>query len=133
MAQSIEIKVDQKQLRSLITAFQRFPDETRKAMRVGLATAAGVVEREARLNHRYKTRSGNLERNTTSELFRGKQLASRVFVNDERAEYGKYIHGGFKTWSPDKFLFKALRNKEEEVFRIIDRAMGKAVERLNNG
>lgn len=78
----------------------------------------GMVETtlDAKANHRFTARSGNLERSIIPEVIRtNDNIIGMVFLKDEIALYGKYIHNGFRSWRPDPFL----KNSAETHFEII--------------
>ena len=78
---------------------------------------------EAKAQHRFTARSGNLERSIKNQIKAEPNKILSIFHLDHRiANYGKFIHEGFKSWKPDKFLEdsfnkhinmlkKALKNK----------------------
>lgn len=60
---------------------------------------------EAKATHRFCPQTGNLERSILSDVKRcGKEIVGKVYLEDSIAVYGKYIHRGFKSWTPDPFL-----------------------------
>ena len=60
---------------------------------------------EAKAHHRFESRSNNLEKSIKNKIKTGANKISSSFYFDNRiANYGKFIHEGFKSWKPDKFL-----------------------------
>lgn len=85
---------------------------------------------EAKATHRFTARSGNLERSVISEMKRSdKDIQGSVLLKDSIALYGKYIHNGFKSWSPDPFL----RISTEKFFPLIINEIKAKIEQLIQG
>lgn len=59
------------------------------------------VKQAARSNHRFESRTGNLERaiknNKTAD-------GGSVYVDESIAPYGKYVHDGHRSWAADNFI-----------------------------
>lgn len=81
------------------------------------------VQEDAQSNHRYKRRTGNLER---SIKIRNKPDGGMVYINEAQAPYGKFVHDGQRSWAPDQFLYNAAIKNEPELNRKIDQAVDKA-------
>lgn len=75
-------------------------------------TIANIIEDEAKSNHRYKSRTGNL---TSATKAVSTKDAVRAYIDDTKAKYGKYIHDGKGRWSPDPFLDKAVANNLDRI------------------
>lgn len=70
------------------------------------------IVKDANRQHRFKPQSGNLERSIKYRIsITPKRIISFLFLDNRIANYGKYIHNGFKSWKPDPFLFNAVENK----------------------
>jgi hypothetical protein len=54
-----------------------------------------ITERDARMHHRFKTKSGSLERSIQHDTSKD-GLYGRVFLNTGTAKYGPYQHDGTK-------------------------------------
>lgn len=108
-----------------VEALRKFPpvfvDEMKNENRIFLRT----VQRVARRIHRFKTRSGNLERSVLIDVSRQKVRGGMrrgleggsVYLEQGIAPYGRRIHEGWGRWKPDPFLVKAfikLRDTEYE-------------------
>jgi len=59
---------------------------------------------QAKASHRFTSRSGRLEQAIQGTLAGSK---GEALINNSIASYGKYIHEGHRSWSPDRFLTKA--------------------------
>ena len=84
---------------------------------------------DATAHHRFITRSGNLERSIQSSAAQvGDDVVGEVFINESISNYGKYVHEGHGSWSPDKFIDQAFsRNQssiDSEIEAAINREMG---------
>jgi hypothetical protein len=79
------------------------------------------IQVEAQRHHRYTRRTGRLERSIRSTMNR---TGGEVFIDDSMADYGKYVHEGFKSWNPDKFLYQAA----EKYDKVLDVAVEKAID-----
>lgn len=93
----------------------------------GFKKLKGVVEKlsleivlEAKAVHRFTSRSNNLERSVKNTISTTPKSITSNFKLDERiANYGKYIHRGFRSWKPDPFLKNAIDNKVKLLKRLI--------------
>lgn len=102
-------------LEELVKAFEAAPEKVRQMVRVQMKMAARDIKEHAATHHRYKTRSGNMERS-------GVETA----VEDSRAEiflspavpYGVFLHEGTKAHNIVPRSKKALRwvNGNEFIF-----------------
>lgn len=82
------------------------------------------VKEKAKKEHRYKRRTGNLERSVkTQETHDG----GSVFIDDSQAPYGKYVHSGHGSWNPDEFLYDA--QDEKLLDKMIDDVIDKSIEK----
>lgn len=88
---------------------------------------AKLVEDYARANHRYITRTGNLENSTYATY--SEQNGLEVFTDLVAADYSEYIISGFKTWSPDPFLDNAIEATSVEAEAEMEVAFDRAWER----
>lgn len=113
-------------LKSLEKALNAFPKETFKAVNLELKKGARDVQVDARANHRFTTRTGALERSVETRLSPS-LLRARVGINKRFAKYGKYIHDGFKSWKPDRFITKAGEAKKEDLKKDIQRAVARVM------
>lgn len=117
---AIKFKVDKKKfIRALLRAPKEFSTELNREIAVQMED----VKEQAGDKHRYKTRSGELDRSITSKKVR--DFTGQVFLDRSRAIYGPRIHQGWGTWRPDPFLFTAFIKRR----RIIRREFQKALER----
>lgn len=89
-----------------------FKDDSFAIISEGMTNAA----LEAKASHRFVSRSGNLERSIIPEVKQTRNnIIGRVYLKDSIANYGKYIHNGFRSWKPDPFLEKAFETESEKI------------------
>ena len=69
-----------------------------------------IVLNEAKTNHRYISRTGTL-RNATSADYLDNKL--KLYINEAKAKYGKYVHEGQRSWAQDPFIDNAVNNNIE--------------------
>lgn len=119
----LTIKVDSKEFER---ALKEAPVLLERNLRIGLKEVNTLITRQARSSHRFKTRSGNLERSVQSEV---KNLTSEIYLEPGIAVYGRRIHEGYGKWNPDQFLYRAAETKEQEATKILDEAIGRALNR----
>lgn len=73
--------------------FNKFPIEAAKEMRIELSKAARTIASDAKLHHRFKTKSGMLER-AIKYIVSKSGLSAQIYIDDGIAKYGKYVHEG---------------------------------------
>lgn len=79
---------------------------------------------DAKYQHRYTVRTGNLQKATHAEV---KELTGELSISDIKAHYGVYVHQGHHTWSPDQFVYKAFANKRPALDRSLAEAVNQAI------
>lgn len=84
------------------------------------------VSRDAKTIHRYKRKTGKLERGVREER---RKDGGSVFVDDTYAHYGKYVHMGQRSWAPDEFVFRAGDANERDLDNLIDKAVDDVLKR----
>lgn len=89
-----------------------------------LSTESRKIEQKARTRHRYRERSGTLERATLAEATREDITA---YIDDAMAPYGEYVHDGRKGWAPDQFVYKAMNESEDNIRRSIEHAFDQSI------
>lgn len=100
----MNIRVEIANAKELGKAMQRAPDTVRQNMRLAMRTSLKEVQTKARQEHRFKTRSGNLERDVRAEVLRDWPPEGRVFMAAEVTRvtegkwagysYGLFVHAG---------------------------------------
>jgi hypothetical protein len=84
------------------------------------------VQATAKLHHRYTRRTGKL---SNAVVVVRNEHGGEVGINDASAPYGKYVHEGFKTWAPDKFLDDAAESNEHLLDTLVNKAAGEAIKK----
>ena len=115
------IKIDSSKL---LKALEIAPREVEKELRVEMKHQMAQVQALARRNHRYKTDTGFLERSVKSKV---DKLSGTTFLDDGIADYGKYIHEGFKSWRPDQFLYRAFSRLTSKIVKGMQDAVNRAI------
>lgn len=146
----IRVKLDTSKV---LKALNEAPVEVAKACRVAMKKATREIQVEARKkkNHRFTTRSGNLERSISTEV--SNPFSGKVFIDLGTAKYGVYVHEGWGTkgrkqsagntvknflfgksrkgvkkgWAPDPFLENALEAKRNEVMKLLHDGVANAL------
>jgi hypothetical protein len=72
---------------------------------------------DARTYHRFANRTGYLENSLTSSV--QKDLAEYRIG----ADYGTYIHNGFKSWAPDPFLESSVTRNQQYITDTISKSI----------
>jgi len=85
------------------------------------------VQSTARSSHRFNSRTGNLERSIQVSM---DSTGGSVYVSEGSAPYGKYVHNGHKTWSPDTFLDDAADANRGLLDTVCDRATENAINKV---
>ena len=97
-----------------------------EAYRLGFKIALRDMNQKARKDHRYNRQTGSLERATSSSLNSSKvNVSGKIFIADDIAPHGKYIHEGFKSWNPDQFIYEATRNADSIIVNEIEKQLKK--------
>lgn len=103
--------------------FDKIREETvAKGISNGLAEASAYIQREARNNHRYRSRTGNLRGATVARSYKDYINAE---ILDGAARYGRYVHGGHGSWAPDPFVEDAIKNN----LNVIDELIAKGIDK----
>jgi len=101
----LSIKVDIGGFREKAKEYGKAADDVDKVVASAMNEWGISVIRSARSKHRYNVQTGNLEKATElQDTNQTGRLQIVLWVNDAIARYGKYIHNGFKSWAPDRFL-----------------------------
>jgi hypothetical protein len=112
--------------------FEPYTSLVNKYMNEALRIIGKLVIAEARAIHRFKSRTGNLEKQTKYRVD-NKLNRLAVFISQSKAPYGEFIHDGTRYMAPDQFLSNAVAvvNKEgipEKYYKI---ALQKAAKEFN--
>lgn len=100
MGCAMNIRVEIQNLDKLMDAFGRAPGEVKRQLRLALLVALRNVKEYAQRVHRFRTRSGSLERSIESEVTGDWPPTGRVWLNPATTmtksgkSYGAYVHEG---------------------------------------
>lgn len=92
---------------ALLRALDVAPERTLRHMRRGLIDAVALVQRIARQQHRFQAHTGALERSVSSRIL--DDTTAEVFLNQNVAPYGPYVHEGTRAHLIAPHHRKALR------------------------
>jgi hypothetical protein len=121
------LKVEIKGAESLEKSFSKMPKGVLSAAAVGVVKTNAEVQKQAVKVHRFKRKKGDLQRSVKQ---RAREKEFDVYLDDNEASHGKWIHGGFKSWRADQFLYKAFRNKVKRYEVNINKEIRKVLKRL---
>ena len=96
------------------------------ALRKELKQQITEIQSTARKEHRYKTRTGQLEKSVSTKI-EDNGLVGEVGLDDSIADYGKYVVQGHGTWEPDQFLEEALEKREPFIQDAFEKAIKEAI------
>jgi len=114
-------------LESVVGKFKRFPEILNRELRIAVKEWLTNVQVEARLVHRFTTRTAALDRSIQVEMAAD---GGKVYLEDGIARYGVYIHEGFKRWAPDPFLMDAGERKKPELQKGIARGIALSLSKV---
>lgn len=103
----LKIDIDTKRV---LAALLKAPEIFTREIRVEMKKEMTAIQRDARANHRYTSRSGNLDRSIDTEVS-GSGFSGRVFLNERVAKYGKYVHSGTGIYGPRRRMIKPVSKK----------------------
>lgn len=107
-----------------VSALEDFSEEVEDEVEGALEKSIKKVADEARIVHRFRSRTGRLQSAVQTET---QGYSARAFINDGLAPHGKHIHDGFKSWTPDPFLEDALRRNESSIGNELESAVSRAI------
>lgn len=109
MARELNLKIDVA-TNGLRAKFKQIKSNVNSTLKDALRESAQAVCKRARASHRFKNRTGNLERSIQSRarMDRGGGVA-QVYVSNSKAPYAKYVHFGTRAHTIRARKGKALR------------------------
>lgn len=113
---------------TVVPQIKGFIRDFSKAVNNQMEADAIVAIVDARNNHRHITRTGRLNRATTYKMS-NRYSTVKFYINDMTANYGKYIHDGFKSWRPDRYLLKAVNRIAPKMYRDVSQAIAKIIKK----
>ena len=150
----MEINSNTNGIRELTQAFERYPDVFTRHMKLALNQNLREVQVEAKQNHRFISRNGNLEKAIVTKDA-DNSLSGGVYLDLGISRYANWVHegtrphqitpvnrkslrwatgGGFKFakkvmhpgTKPDQFVYQALERKESSIMQRYGDALNKA-------
>ena len=82
------------------------------------------VANDAKNEHEYQSRTGNLRQSTQYWIDKATNQV-KIFIDDAQADYGKYVHGD------DRFIYNAMVKNEQWIKSMLDKAVSDAVDTFN--
>jgi len=124
---------------NLAKALKELPQQLERELRLASKRVAVKVEKEAKSKHRFTTRTGRLVKSikgygsasVSDSSITKKKLDTevRIVLHNEGhplgTDYGKYVHEGHGSWSPDRFVFDAIERNKKRIINAWDEAIEK--------
>ena len=108
----IKFEVNSKSVVDALNKYSRISSrENVRALKKSLQN----ITLDAKRNHRFITRTGNLERSVKFRVIN--KESGQVYIDNGTAPYGKFIHDGFKSWAPDPFLEAAVMRRGKVIVK----------------
>lgn len=128
---SLKITLDRKSSEALDRAVRLMPARVKAVMGPRMRKAMSSVQRDARSKpfHRFDSRTGSLVRSVAARVY-DQGLTGSVELRNEIAEYGKYIHEGFKSWAPDPFIDVAMKKNLALIEQQITLGLQQVIDEL---
>lgn len=112
----MDLQVKIQDLDKLITAFVRSEITIRENMRLALKQSMVDIKETARKNHRFTSRSHNLERSISQEIVKDWPLSGQVFLDQGIAPYGPFLHAGTGKFGPRRQVY-SIEPKKKKALR----------------
>lgn len=136
---SLSIKIEG--LKGMKRALSKYPNEFKKELRKTLVIYGNKMARHAKRDHRFKSKSGNLERSIKSEVSKDK-VFMKFFIDPQTLTNGKYNYGliqhegSYKGYKKSKSAKKYPNKRPNTGFGILydhfmDRAWDKYIKPMN--
>jgi len=126
MSLSLTVKID---TAKLLAALQAAPKAVKRELRIAQGKAMTPVQKEARGKHRYTTRSGAAESATGDKgptISKG-GFSSTLALEPGIAIYINRLHEGWGKRPPDRFLYRAFENQENQIVATLEEGLRKAL------
>lgn len=88
------------------------PDYATDAIQRILTRGINRMEDYAKSNHRFTSRTGTLVSSIRSDIY---NLSGRIYIDDFLCSYGKFVHNGQRSWSPDQFIYDAYNALSDDI------------------
>lgn len=121
----MKITIDAKNIGNMIEAYRAAPDNTIRNMGRAMFKSMRDIQAEARQNHNFTSRSHSLERSVSIQLVSSAPLVvGRVFLNENEAPHGQFIHTGTGIHGPKGAPFEILP-KNRPLLRWVNPQTGR--------
>lgn len=116
--------------KALENALSKMNRRALDSMDDSLHKGAVMIQRQARIKHRYKRDTGNLAKSTITQH---EYLKHSVGFDNDIAVYGKYQHDGTKPRTGNKgiksdwFILKAWRDQKEKILGAMKKNVRKHI------
>jgi hypothetical protein len=90
---------------ALMAAFRKAPLTVSKNLRLEMEKGLAEVARQARQNHRFKSKSSNANR-SIKHLVSGDGMEGKVYIDSGVAKYAEYQHEGTGRYGPKHRAYK---------------------------
>lgn len=129
-------------LKGMKRALSKYPNEFKKELRKTLIVYGNKMVRHARGSHRFKSKSGNLDRSIKSEVSKDK-IYMKFFIDPQILTSGKYNYGliqhegSYEGYKQSKSARKFPNKRPKTGFGILydhfmDRAWDKYLKTMDN-
>lgn len=110
--------------------FSGFDDILQSKINERLNKIGRFLAQYAQKHHRYKHRTGNLKNATRFWVNKAKARV-RLYISEEQADYGKYVHEGHGTWKEDRFIDNAILKNQDYINSEMNEAIAEAAAEWN--
>ena len=90
-------------------------DQIERGVNYAIKALQPILVNYAKTHHRYDDQTGNLSNSIQLDQL---NMGMRLQAN---AEYGVFIHDGFKTWQPDPWLEETLKANEDLIIDTMNK------------
>lgn len=112
------IGFDDKNVVKSLEALAAAPEKVRSGLRLALKRTASNIASEAKRTHRFKTRTGMLEKAVEFNVDDA-AMKAEIYLNEAIAPYAKYVHEGTKP--------HIIRPKKRKLLRWVSQRTGNFV------
>lgn len=124
----INVKVSQQDLKNLDHFSSVLYKDLKKAGLVALSESMTDVAKGGVNRHRYKRRSGDLQRATQTDKIKD---GYKAYINDGIVSYGSSVHSGHGTWQPDEFLYESFDREKKNIFEKVMSKINRVIKVFN--
>ena len=121
----MKIKVDI-DVAGVLQAVGKIPRALSREVKPEMKIQLRDVQKQARRNHRFDTRSGAAERSIQTEISRS-GFSGKVYLDLGIAAYARRLHKGWGTWRPDRFLNKAGKRLKPKIMTALQDAVKRGI------